>query len=106
MNMPAKKMEFQSQSYQTFWPAVLVSERAEAKSKELEILYDGFARSFQATIVGVLNESKRAKAKDKIQVVELMHDQKMPSGIKLSYRIDGQNLFICDLWLPVQPTLF
>ncbi|MCC7101572.1 MAG: hypothetical protein IT206_00675 [Fimbriimonadaceae bacterium] len=102
----AKKMEFQSQCYQVFWPAVLLSERAEAKSKELEILYDGFARSFQATLVGVLNEVKRSRAKDKIQVVELMHDQKMPPGIKLSYRIEGQNLYICDIWLPIQPTLF
>lgn len=85
---------------------MLLSERAEAKSKELEILYDGFARSFQATLVGVLNEVKRSRAKDKIQVVELMHDQKMPPGIKLSYRIEGQNLYICDIWLPIQPTLF
>lgn len=102
----AKKMEFQSQNYQVFWPAVLLSERTEAKSRELEILYDGFARSFQATLVGVLNEVKRSRAKDKIQVVELMHDQKMPPGIKLSYRIEGQNLYICDIWLPIQPTLF
>lgn len=99
-------MEFQSQNYQVFWPAVLLSERAEAKSRELEILYDGFVRSFQATLVGVLNEAKRSRAKDKIQVVELMHDQKMPPGIKLSYRIEGQNLYICDIWLPIQPTLF
>ena len=85
---------------------MLLSERAEAKSRELEILYDGFVRSFQATLVGVLNEAKRSRAKDKIQVVELMHDQKMPPGIKLSYRIEGQNLYICDIWLPIQPTLF
>lgn len=103
---PAKKMEFQSQSYQIFWPAVLLSERAEAKSKELEILYDGYTRSLQATLVGVLNEAKHSRSKNKIQVVELMQDQKMPPGIKLSYRIEAQNLYICDIWLPIQPTLF
>ena len=106
MNMTAKKKEFQSQSYVTFWPAVLMSERAQGKARELEILYTGFPRSFQATLIGVLNESRRARAADKIQVVELMFDEQMPQGIKLSYRLDADQLFVCDLWTPVQPTLF
>ncbi len=106
MQHMAKKKEFQSQSYDLFWPTVLMSERAKDKAQELEILHPGFPRSFQTTLVGILNEARRQRAGDKIQVVELMHDEQMPQGVKLSYRIDADQLFLCDIWTPVQPTLF
>lgn len=106
MQASAKKMEFQSQTYVSFWPAVMLSERAKEKARDLEILHAGFPSAFQSTLLGLLNESRRARLTDKIQVVEMMPDDQLPQGIRISYRLESERLLVCDIWTPLQPALF
>jgi hypothetical protein len=105
MQQSAQKTEFRSQQYRTLWPAVLISERAEAKIRDLEILYGAFPRALDTALIHVLrgNYSKEAT---NIQVVEILAADDVPAGIKLSYRVTEEGVLLCDLWTPVQPSLF
>lgn len=104
MQQPAKKTEFQSQRVVEKWPAVRMTERAKERSDDLSILYPRFNASLNRALLNLLEAGKWRL--DKIDVVELMPEEGMPSGIKLSFRYTGDALVVCDFWTPLQPKLF
>ncbi len=84
-----------------------MSERAADKCKELEILYAGFNRSLTRTLTATLEDLRtQGSGEDKIRVAELVADDDVPAGIRLSYKIQADGLLVCDLWTPVQPQLY
>lgn len=106
MQGTAAKRQIQSQNYQMFWPSVLMSDRAKSRAHELEILYAAFPRAFQKTLMAVLTDYRVAGAQEGIRVAEILAEEDLPEGIRMSYRFSGEGLLICDLWTPVQPSLF
>ncbi|MBX3120348.1 MAG: hypothetical protein KF784_14900 [Fimbriimonadaceae bacterium] len=107
MESARKPLQFKGQDYSAYWPAVLMSERAEAKCKEMEILYAGFIRSLTRTLTTTMEELRtQGSGEDKIRVAELVADDDVPAGIRLSYKLMEEGLLICDLWTPAQPQLY
>lgn len=107
MESARKPLQFKGQEYSSYWPAVLMSERAEAKCKEMEILYAGFNRSLTRTLSATMEELRtQGSGEDKIRVADLVADDDVPPGIRLSYKLLDEGLLVCDLWTPVQPQLY
>lgn len=107
MDAARKRVEYQSQKYAGYWPAVLFSERAEAKGRELAIMYAAFPRCLNRTLADLL-ESLRMSGSNgqKINVAEIISTDDVPNGLKMSYTLSDDGLMVCDLWTPVQPQLF
>lgn len=101
----AQKTEFRSQQYRIFRSAVLISDRAEAKIRDLEILYGSFPRALDTALIHVLRGNYSEEVAN-IQVLEILATDDVPAGIKLSYRITDEGVLLCDLWTPAQPSLF
>ncbi len=106
MNNSARKTEFQGQAYTPFWSAVMLSERAQGKARDLEILYAGFPSAFTQSLAGLLDSTRREQLSDRIQVVEIISYDAMPQGIRMSHKCSPEGLLICDIWTPLQPALF
>lgn len=100
-------MEFQGQSYRAFWPAVSLSDRASEMAANLTILYSAFPRAFAKTLTAVQEENRTGRSTPtKIRVAEIVPQDDVPSGIRLSYTVTPDGLLVCDLWTPPQPALF
>lgn len=107
MQIRAKKTEFQSQSYTCFWPTVMISERAMEKAKALGILYPGFDRAVRQQITYVLEQMRAGThSTNGINTLELVPEDSMPRGIKMSYTVRDDAMMVCDFWTPLQPQLF
>lgn len=103
----AKRLQFQSQTYVSYWPAVMLSECAEAKCRNLSILYASFPRMFNRTVTAVLEDLRKgATTQSKINVAEILAEEDVPAGVKFSYTMTESGLLVCDLWTPLQPQLF
>lgn len=101
------RLQYHKQNYGAFWPAVLVSEAALSKMRDIEILYAGFPSAFRRTLIQVLDGNATTSASEPRILVQEVHPwDGVPPGIKLSYTIVDDSLLICDLWLPPQPQLF
>ena len=107
MEAARKRIEFNAQQYGAYWPAVMMSERAESMGRDLAILYGAFPRALNRTLADVLEQNRLAPPKEqKIQVAEIVAVDDVPMGLKMSYTITPEGLLVCDLWTPVQPQLF
>lgn len=103
MNETAKKMDFRRQMYRQAWPTIYMSETALQKQEELEILYHGFKRAMNQTVLGLIGNQNADQVK--VQVCEILGDN-IPSGIKISFHQTDEAIFLADIWTPPQPQLF
>jgi hypothetical protein len=107
MNAARKIVEHKSQKYASYWQPLLMSERAESKCRDLSILYAAFPRVFAKTMASLLEEVRlRGAHTDKINVVEVIAEEDVPSGIKISFTACEEGILLCDVWTPPQPQLF
>lgn len=100
----SRSVQFRSQEYRPFWPAVLVSERAQSRIDEFTILYSRFPQALQQTLLSLFSDSSAPS--ESIAVAEIVPMDDVPSGLKVSYSISPKGLMVCDLWTPLQPQLF
>lgn len=101
------RLQYHKQNYGSFWPAVLISESAFAKMRDLQILYPGFPSAVRRTLVQILDRVTELTSQEpRIFVDEVQPWEGVPEGIKLSFTLVDDSLLLCDLWLPPQPQLF
>ncbi len=105
MQAQEPKKEFQF-SLTPFWPSVAISEQASEKLRDLNILYASFPLAFQKTLACVLEQHRTNPSETRITVAEVVGEGDVPLGIRLSYKVSNDILTLCDIWTPVQPSLF
>lgn len=103
----AKSVEFRSQQYLPYWPAVLVSDKVQEHLNSYSVQYGGFTAAFNKLVLALLEEARnRQVGPKKIQIAEVPPEDDVPTGIRISYDFGPEGLMICGIITPLQPALF
>jgi hypothetical protein len=82
---------------------------AAQKMADLEVLHFAFRRAMQAAISNV-QESYRTRpqefAERRVHVVEMVPMEDVPEGIKMSFHVNADGIWVADLYTKLQHSLF
>ncbi len=95
--------------YSQYWLPVHVSEMAAKKMADLEVLHFAFRRAVQAAIANI-QEGYRLRPQEfasrRVHVVEFVPMEDVPEGIKMSFHVNADGIWVADLYTKLQHSLF